>query len=552
MELERGPACSGVRVYAESRFESLESVFYGGVLFALPGLISQGLEKIFTLFRELPNGFYGLHHIILLLCFMALCRIKNPEQLKKYPVGELGKLLGLDRIPQVEYLRVKISQITSQSKCDQLQEALFESWASQMEESFYYIDGHVRVYSGSLASLPKHYVSREKLCLCATTEFYVNTFDGLPLMVITGELNEKLKVAIEKAIVEIKKITHEEVNKESQEALFTLVFDREAYEPKWFKKLWDEERIAVISYRKNVKDKWDEYLFENTVVKVNTVDVTMKLCETGSLIQGGWFREVRKCSGSGHQTSIITTHPDLSLPKIAARMFARWSQENFFKYMIANFDFDKMIEYGTQEIKNKADFNIPNPAYVQLSYKIKKAREKKARLEAQLYRKIDPENTGSMDKLKKTIDNEQAVIEQINDFADDIHKFISERKSVPSGITLDKLPPEKQYNQLKQESKKLKNLILMLSYRAESALFNLLPEFYANANKDGRQLLKEIFTSEADFIPDYQKQTLTVRLHSLSTPRANLVVKKLCDILNQTNTRFPYTNLKLFYDSVAF
>ncbi|MDR0572894.1 MAG: hypothetical protein LBG96_02495 [Tannerella sp.] len=92
----------------------------------------------------------------------------------------------------------------------------------------------------------------------------------------------------------------------------------------------------------------------------------------------------------------------------------------------------------------------------------------------------------------------------------------------------------------------------MLSYRAESALFNLLPEFYANANKDGRQLLKEIFTSGADFIPDYQKQTLTVRLHSLSTPRANLAVKKLCEILNQTNTRFPYTNLKLFYDSVAF
>ena len=390
MELERGLACSGVQVYAESRFESLESVFYGGVLFAWPGLISQGLEKIFTLFRELPNGFYGLHHIILLLCFMALCRIKNPEQLKKYPVGELGKLLGLDRIPQVEYLRVKISQITSQSKCDQLQEALFESWPGQMEESFYYIDGHVRVYSGSLANLPNHYVSREKLCLCATTEFYVNTFDGLPLMVITGELNEKLKVAIEKAIVEIKKITHEEVNKESQEALFTLVFDREAYEPKWFKKLWDEERIAVISYRKNIKDKWAENLFENTVVKVNTVDVTMKLCETGSLIQGGWFREVRKLSVSGHQTSIITTHPDLSLPKIAARMFARWSQENFFKYMIANFDFDKMIEYGTQEIKNKADFNIPNPAYVQLSYKIKKAREKKQGLKLNSTGKLTP------------------------------------------------------------------------------------------------------------------------------------------------------------------
>ena len=193
MEEERGLACTGTQVCASSRFEAQESVSHGGVLFALPALISQGLDKIFTTFRQLPNGFYGLHHIILLMCFMALCRIKNPEQLKKYPTGELGKLPGLDRTPQVEYLRVKICQITKQSKCD-----------------------HVRVYSGSLANLPKHYVSREKLCLTATSEFYVNTCDGLPLMVITGELNEKLKAAIEKAIIEIKKVTEAKADKTSQ------------------------------------------------------------------------------------------------------------------------------------------------------------------------------------------------------------------------------------------------------------------------------------------------------------------------------------------------
>jgi hypothetical protein len=145
MEAERGLACTGIQVYAESRFAAQESVLHGGVLFSLPSLISQGLDKLFTGFRQLPNGFYGLHHIILLLCFMALCRIKNPEQLKKHPVGELGKLLGLDRAPQVEYLRVKMRQITEQSKCDLVQEELFQMWTNQMDESFYYIDGHIRV-----------------------------------------------------------------------------------------------------------------------------------------------------------------------------------------------------------------------------------------------------------------------------------------------------------------------------------------------------------------------------------------------------------------------
>jgi len=102
---ERALAVTGVQDYASSLFDPNESVENGGVLFALPSLLSQGLDKLFTSFRNLPNGFYGLHHILMLLCFMALCRIKNIEQLKKTAVGEFGKLLGLDRIPQVEYLQ---------------------------------------------------------------------------------------------------------------------------------------------------------------------------------------------------------------------------------------------------------------------------------------------------------------------------------------------------------------------------------------------------------------------------------------------------------------
>jgi len=102
-------------------------VLNAGVLFALPALISQGLERFFKVFNPLPPGFYGLHHIILILCFMALCRIKNPEQLKKHPPGELGKLLGLDRIPEVGYFRAKIRQITDQSRADELHTALLRS-----------------------------------------------------------------------------------------------------------------------------------------------------------------------------------------------------------------------------------------------------------------------------------------------------------------------------------------------------------------------------------------------------------------------------------------
>ena len=541
-------AVTGKQDYAHSLFEHQESVLNAGVLFAVPALIAQGLKLFFKVFRPLPAGFYGLHHVILILCFMALCRIKNPEQLKKSPPGELGKLLGLDRIPEVGYFRKKLKQITDQSKADELHTALFRSWVEEMPEMFFYIDGHVRVYHGEQANLPKRFVSREKLCLSGTTEFWVNDQQGLPLMVVTGELNEKLKSAIEEIIPKIK----EEITQVAKpgEPLFSIVVDREAYEPAWFKKLWNEYRIAVITYRKNVKDIWDESLFQSVDIPIHNTNVTMRLCEMGTQLDGHWFREIRRITDNGHQTSIMTTHPSLSLQITAVKMFSRWSQENFFKYMIKDFDFDRMIEYGTEPVDQKR--TIPNPDYKILTYQIKKAREKKTRIEAHIFQQMEGSDiTKGVAHLAQTILKSSDLIDKINGYSDVIKDLLAKRKSLPSRISIAEMPQEQRYNRLKQESKKLKNAIIMLVYRAESALYNTLSEFYKSTEKEGRVILKEIFTSDADMIPDFENSNLTIQLHSLSTPRANQAVKELCLFLNQTETRFPFTNLRLIYKTVA-
>jgi len=540
-------AVTGLQNYASSLFEPQESVLNAGVLFAIPALISQGILQIFKVFKPLPAGFYGLHHIILMLCYMALCRIKNPEQLKKHPPGELGKLLGLDRIPEVGYFRKKLKQIIDQSKCDELHTELFSSWVKEMPEMFFYIDGHVRVYHGDLATLPKRFVSREKLCLSGTTEFWINDAKGLPLMVLTGELNEKLKVAIELAIPKIlKELT---VIPESENPVFTLVFDREAYEPNWFIKLWKEYRVAVITYRKNVTDKWDHSSFDTFDTQLYNTNVTMQLCEKETTLNGHSFREIRRLSKNEHQTSIITTHPNLIVLETAAKMFTRWTQENFFKYMSENFGFDRMIEYGTESVDQ--NLSIPNPEYNKLTYKLKKAREKRARLEARVYQKINENEQANHDQIMKKIAKCSPLIEQINEYTIEINTHIEKRKATPARITVAQMPPEHRYNKLKQEGKKLKNAIAMIVYRSESALFNILDEYYPGNKKDGREILKEIFTSDADLIPDYKKKELHIRLHSLSTPRTNKVVKKLCTFLNNTETLYPYTNWKLVYETVA-
>ncbi len=518
-----------------------------GSLFGIPALISQGLDQFFKVFKPLPAGFYGLHHIVLILCFMALCRIKNPEQLKKHPPGELGKLLGLDRIPEVGYFRKKLKQMTDQSKSDELHSELFRSWVEEMPEMFFYIDGHVRVYHGEQANLPKRFVSREKLCLSGTTEFWVNDQQGLPLMVVTGELNEKLKSAIEETIPKIKEELTQEVK--PGEPIFTLVVDREAYEPAWFINLWNDHRVAIITYRKNVKDKWDESLFDNVGKQANNTNVAMQLCEMGTRLNGHWFREIRRLSENGHQTSIITTHPSLSLHNTAIKMFSRWTQENYFKYLIENFDFDRMIEYGTEPVNQKR--TIPSPDYKTLTYKIKKAREKKSRLEARIFKQIEGADTLEVDHIVHNILKNSPLIEKITVYHEEIKDLLAKRGNTPSRISIAEMPEDQRYNRLKQESKKLKNAIIMLVYRAESALYNIMPEFYKSTEKEGRVILKEIFTSDADMIPDYENKKLIIRLHSLSTPRANQAVKELCSFLNKTETCFPFTNLTLIYETVA-
>lgn len=545
---ERCLAVTGTQDYAKSEFEHHKSVLNAGVLLSIPALLSQGLRKAFTTYGPLPPGFYGLSHIILLSCFMALCRIKNPEQLKKHPPGELGKLLGLDRVPEVGHFRKKLKQVIDQNQADVFHLELFRSWVDHMPEMFFYIDGHVRVYHGKKANLSKRYVSREKLCLSGTTEFWINDQSGMPLMVITGELNEKLKEAIEQCIEKIKpEIKTQSDNKDVP--LFTMVFDRESYEPLWFKKLWKEHKVAVITYRKDVSDKWDEDLFEHTDQQILNNNVKMQLCEMGVCLSGRWFREVRKLTESGHQTSILTTHPTLEMGKIAVKMFSRWTQENFFKYMVENFDFDRMIEYGTEPSRYKKD--IPNPVYRKLTYQLKKVREKMHRLESKVYNKLDGNESETIEEMKNKISKSTDLIERINTYKEDIIRLLEKRIKVPSRITLSEMPEDHRYNKLKLESKKFKNAILMIAYRAETSLYNLLTDFYKGTKKDGRVLLKKIFSSDADMIPDHKNKTLTIVLHGLATPRDNEAVRKLCQLLNETQTFYPSSNLKLIFKTIA-
>ena len=544
---------------ASIEFSTHEGLCGAGVLFLLPALLSQGLLKTKEVYHIPDTHYYGLETVVLTLAFMALARIKNPEQLKQCKPGEIGKIIGLDRIPEVRCLREKINLLTTQNQAKELNRLLIDHWYNQPSEqaSFLYIDGHVRIYYGHKANLPSKFISRQKLCLSATTEFWVNDAKGLPVMMVTGELTEKLQRAIEEYIIpELQKTVllpsaqHSEEEKKLP-PVCTLVFDREAYEPAFFERLYKTHRIAVITYRKNVKDVWEEESFKSIPVQVLDQTITMQLCERKTVLSCVEVREIRRLTESGHQTALITTNMVLSTEVAAGRMFGRWSQENFFRYMVMDYDFDKMIEFGIEAIDENRE--VVNPEYRKMSHRLKKEKEKTGRLKAKLYPLTEQALELSLEDmpLPQLETKQMILLEKIERQQLIEQQLTTQRSQIQQRIRLKEMPGQIRYNKLKQESKVLMNVLKMICYRAETAIANELSAFLVNAKEEKRMLVKQIIQNNADIIPDYLNNTLTVILHSLSAPRFNKAAAKLAETLNQTETIFPGTNLMLRFKTTA-
>ena len=79
---ERVLAAFGGLVEAPTRFEAGRDVSCGGVLWALPALLANGLLHRQAECFELPKGFYGVAHVLLLMGFLALARVKSLERLR--------------------------------------------------------------------------------------------------------------------------------------------------------------------------------------------------------------------------------------------------------------------------------------------------------------------------------------------------------------------------------------------------------------------------------------------------------------------------------------
>ena len=553
--LERVAAALGELESAPIEFQATCDVAQGGVLLALPALLAAGLLRYTPEFYQLPKGFYGMESIFLLLGLMALARIRSLEQLRYQAPGEWGKLLGLDRIPEVRTLRAKLKLLSQDlGRAMRWNAELAKEWIARQNDAelYFYCDGHVRVYHGDQSKLPRHYVARERLCLRATTDYWINAMDGQPFLYVNKEVDPGLIATLKQDVIpwleaSVAKTAEQErrLAEDSRAHWFTMVFDREGYSPELFEQMRDK-RIAILTYHKFPGDDWrSEEFATHSVQLAGGETATMKLAERGSQLSNKlWLREIRRLTDSGHQTSILTTNFQSPMTALAVSLFARWSQENFFRYMREHYSLDRLIEYGTEPIPDA--ISVVNPAWRKLDSQIRSKAGQRHRLAARfgaLALSEDPTESQIQGFEQRKGDLREEI--QVLDL--EIGNIKQLRKNTGHHIPVKSLPEEDRFTRLRTERKHFIDTLKMIAYRAESSMASLLREHMARGGDDARALLRQVFQTEADLTPDLAANTLTVRLHHLTQAAHDQAIEKLLDDLNATQTVFPGTTLTLVF-----
>ena len=88
-----------------------------------------------TLYGRLKNGYYGLTSMLLSFGLMVLVRITSTEGLTTHAPGEFGRVLGLDRAPEMKTARRKLAELAGRGRALEFSRACAERWATEAPDA---------------------------------------------------------------------------------------------------------------------------------------------------------------------------------------------------------------------------------------------------------------------------------------------------------------------------------------------------------------------------------------------------------------------------------
>jgi transposase len=507
-----------------------------GVLLALPCLVESGLFRISRkLYGEIGPAFYGLRTTLLTLLLMALLRIKRPEHLKERDPAALGRLLGLDRAPEVKTLRRRLTRLAAHHCAEQLGAELARVRVDQRGHlmGFLYVDGHVRAYHGDRPLSTNAYVARRHLAMPATTDYWINDRSGDPLLVITGEVDAALTKVMPRLLREVREVIGER--------RVTIVFDRGGWSPKLFAAMVNDG-FDVLTYRKGHCRHINEQRFVRRRAHLDERFVEYLLHDQPVRFLKGRLRlrQVTRLCDGGHQTNVITSRWDLRDIEVAYRMFDRWRQENFFKYMREEFLLDALVDYQIEP--EDPTRTIPNPERRALDKQIRAARVDVAGLE----RELGAAAASNAEQRRPTMRGfkiaHSKLGKQLRNARENLSRLLKRRRDAPGRVAVRDLN-NGALVKLATERKHMTDIIKMVAYQAESDLIALLRPHYARADQEGRTLLHELFATAGDILASDNE--LTITLAPLSSPHRTRAAQALCEIIDKTATTFPGSRLRV-------
>lgn len=535
---ERVWARFGLVCEAEVRYVPGDDLRFVGALLILPALIATGFfQSIEEVYGKLKNGFYGLRHTVMTVTLMLVLRLKRAEHLTGVSPTALGRLLGLDRAPEVKTLRRRLGEIAREGKADELMRWFARHLAEADPEAigFLYLDGHTRVYFGK-RKVSKAYSTRKRLALPAVTDFWVNDSNGQPVFVVTGEPSQALTRQLLPLIETLQDVLPAEKRR------VTFLFDRGGWSPRLFRAILQANH-DFITYRKGKQRRYRLRDFSEHTLEANGRAFTFILRDGVARFGVGLeFRQVVRRENDGHQIAIVTNRKDLSAAEVVYRLGERWRQENYFKYAGEEFALDALDSYEVEP--DDPERSVPNPKRKELDKRIAVLRNDVSKVEAQLGHAADRNDESRRPTVRGFKIAHGALRHELAKSRENLEALLATRTKVPQRVAVAEASADETVL-LGVEHKHFMNAVKMAVYRAESALFRAVEPHYHRNEDEGRALLREALRSPGSL--EVANGELRVTLDPLSAPRRTKAIAALCHELNQARVRIPGTTLRLVF-----
>jgi hypothetical protein len=246
---------------------------------------------------------------------------------------------------------------------------------------------------------------------------------------------------------------------------------------------------------------------------------------------------------NGHQTNVLTTRGDLSPELVLWRMFNRWRQENFFKYMLEEFAIDGLVEYGCEGVDPALE--RPNPAHHALTKEIEAAKARITTLQSQRCALIGevtaaPETQGGFERFVPEHYQADKLLGQIRELGQHLQELDARRSEVPERISAGDL------ERLKTERQQVATVFKVAAYNIETELVRMVAPHYARTEREGRKLIAAALRSSADL--EVTAHELRVTLAPQSSQHRSTAIAALCASLNKMGAVVPGTGLRLVLD----